>query len=820
MRKMSEEAFYESPRLKKAMERLSSFPLSFLCAGSGYGKSLLVRHFFQTSGTKSLYFLFSGSELSAQYERFLCLLDEKNLPLAQALRVVGFPGDEWSFLKAMKLVKKALKNEEFYLCLDDAQAVAENPAFASFLRYWEQEKIPGGHLFVLSRELPEVPLAHYQLKNEVGFLEGKTLALNEKETRDFLLFRGLSLSEELVRKIAEKSEGWIAAVELYVRAIKETGQLSPELGIQALFKEAFYGALKAEERLLLSRLAPFEEFTIPFAIEATGDAEIAPLLSQLAANNAFTAEERGFFRFHALFREFLLQECPDDEEEKRVYRRAGLYRLKKNDPAEPFLLEWFIKADAIEDLFERMNDPNAPRWELLSLADLRQALALLSKEAYRDYPYAYLHSLFLFFVWGGSEGFPYAKALYDEMEGYYGDGLHPQIAGELALLKRLFFPDSLEGDIDPLYAIARDLYPRSTILLRKEDPFTFGLPMLLESEYALPGHLEKDLLRLSENAYERVCPGFGHGSPELAQAEGALLRGDFAKLKSLIEQSQVEAKKEDQFSLLVSGDFVLMVHALFYGKKAEAKKRLEEMGELVSSTANRKDLRGISRSRLLEQYWLSSSFYGALTHEKEAIPSGVFLGQEKDFLLHDGLGVGKAFEAEARYAFGDYSGAYATSRALLEEKTITLLPRLRGLVIQGLTKERLEGKDEGWEEIKEALLLGEEDGLILPFALETDLVPFLERFAHLKGGNSSYRARLLHEALYHQSVTPSTKENAPLLSAREKQLLVYLEEGKSRQEIAGFLYVQENTIKSELASLYKKLGVHSRDEALSRSQKK
>ena len=305
MRKMSEEAFYESPRLKKAMERLSSFPLSFLCAGSGYGKSLLVRHFFQTSGTKSLYFLFSGSELSAQYERFLCLLDEKNLPLAQALRVVGFPGDEWSFLKAMKLVKKALKNEEFYLCLDDAQAVAENPAFASFLRYWEQEKIPGGHLFVLSRELPEVPLAHYQLKNEVGFLEGKTLALNEKETRDFLLFRGLSLSEELVRKIAEKSEGWIAAVELYVRAIKETGQLSPELGIQALFKEAFYGALKAEERLLLSRLAPFEEFTIPFAIEATGDAEIAPLLSQLAANNAFTAEERGFFRFHEFTQIFL-----------------------------------------------------------------------------------------------------------------------------------------------------------------------------------------------------------------------------------------------------------------------------------------------------------------------------------------------------------------------------------------------------------------------------------------------------------------------------------------------------------------------------------
>lgn len=813
MRKMSEEAFYESPRLKKAMERLSSFPLSFLCAGSGYGKSVLARHFFETSGKKNLYFPFTGSDLSAQYERFLLFLGERNLELAQALRLVGFPGDEWSFLKMMAFVKKALNNEEFFLCLDDAQRVIGQPAFASFLSFWEEEKIPGGHLFVISRELPPVPLAHWRLKNEVGILEGGNLALSENETRDFLLFRGLSLSEELVKKIAKESEGWIAAIELYARAIKETGQLTPSSGIHSLFKEAFYGALNPKERLLLSRLAPFEEFTAPFAIVAIGDEEIAGLLARLVSRNAFTSFEGGSYRFHVLFREFLFQECPDDEEEKRVYRRAGFYRLKKNDPAEPFLLEWFSKAGAIEDLFEWMNEMRQPCWEFLSSEDLRAALSLLPRDAYKSYPFAYLHSLFLFFVWGGKE-LPYARSLYDEMEGYYGDGKHPQIAGELALLKRLFFPDPFTGGVDPLYRIAHDLFPHSSILLRKEDPFTFGLPMLLESEYTTPGNLSEDLERLKENAYERVCPGFGHGSKELAQAERALLQGDFAEVESLIEESQSEAKKEEQTSILVSGLFTLMVRFLFYGKKQKAKAVLEEMRERVSLEAGRKDLREVSRSRLLEQYWLSSSYYGALTHEKEAIPSGVFLGEEKDYLLHDGLGVGKAFEAEARYAFADYAGAYAVSRALLEEKEITLLPRLRGLFIQGLAKEHLEGKDEGWERIKEALLFGEKDQLILPFALEKDLIPFLERFAHLKGGNSGYRARLLHEALYHQSVSPSFKESDPKLSAREKQLLFYLEEGKSRLEIARLLYVQENTIKSELSSLYQKLGVHSRQEAL------
>jgi hypothetical protein len=38
-----------------------------------------------------------------------------------------------------------------------------------------------------------------------------------------------------------------------------------------LFKEIFYSLLNENERLSLARLAPFESFTLPFAIEATGN---------------------------------------------------------------------------------------------------------------------------------------------------------------------------------------------------------------------------------------------------------------------------------------------------------------------------------------------------------------------------------------------------------------------------------------------------------------------------------------------------------------------------------------------------------------------
>jgi DNA-binding CsgD family transcriptional regulator len=815
MKKMSEEVFFESPRLKKAMDKLSSFPFAFLIAGAGYGKSLLARRYLENSGERGLYFSFTGSDLLSQYERFLWALEKEDSALADGLRLLGFPGGEWSFLQVVALLRKFLPKEPFTLCLDDVQCVAKDPAFVYALRAFEAEKLPSLRFLIVSRELPDVPLASWRLKNEVGYLDGKELALNEKESGDFLRLRGLDLSEELIKKIHEESEGWIAALELDARGLKETGALANDPGIESLFKEAFYGALKEKERLLLARLAPFEEFTLPFALIATGSAETGPLIQRLVSKNSFVSETDGFYRFHSLFREFLKKECPDDEEEKRVYRRAGFYLFEKNDPAEPFLIEWFVKAQAVEELFSRMNESAAHRWDFLSSQDLSDCLSSLPPDAYRLYPYAYLNCLFLFFVWGGRDTYPYARRLYEEMENDFGDGKHRRIAAELALLRWLFFRDPAGDTEDSLYQIGRDLYPQGTILLRKEDPFTYGLPMLLESEYFIAGNLSKDLARLSDNAYGRVCPGFGRGSEELAAAEVALLQGKMDLVPSLIEQAQSEAQKGAQSSILLSAGFALLLRWVYFGELKEARAILERMRKWVSLEAANRALRPVSRSRLFEQYWLISSIFGALSHDKSLIPSGVFRGREKDYLLADGLGVGKMVDALVMYAFGDYAGAEALASILARENNVALLPRIDGLLIQGLSEEHLEGAGAGWALIKEALLLGEKDQLILPFALSGELIPFLGRFAELKGGDSEYRTQLLHDACYHQSAFPSLAPSlVPTLSKREKQLLLYLDEGKSRSDIAQLLYVQENTIKSELSSLYKKLGVHSRHEAV------
>lgn len=65
---------------------------------------------------------------------------------------------------------------------------------------------------------------------------------------------------------------------------------------------------------------------------------------------------------------------------------------------------------------------------------------------------------------------------------------------------------------------------------------------------------------------------------------------------------------------------------------------------------------------------------------------------------------------------------------------------------------------------------------------------------------------------------PHEQRSAPALSRREREVLSALIVTGNRAELASMLFVSENTVKTHLRSLYQKLGVRSRSEALERAR--
>jgi DNA-binding NarL/FixJ family response regulator len=96
------------------------------------------------------------------------------------------------------------------------------------------------------------------------------------------------------------------------------------------------------------------------------------------------------------------------------------------------------------------------------------------------------------------------------------------------------------------------------------------------------------------------------------------------------------------------------------------------------------------------------------------------------------------------------------------------------------------------------------------------LVPeVLEGFVHERHIEAALSATV-DTVLAGQLCVPESMRGAlaqPVFSHREKQVLELLLEGRTNGEIAAELFLSESTVKSHLASSFRKLGVSSRAEA-------
>ena len=69
----------------------------------------------------------------------------------------------------------------------------------------------------------------------------------------------------------------------------------------------------------------------------------------------------------------------------------------------------------------------------------------------------------------------------------------------------------------------------------------------------------------------------------------------------------------------------------------------------------------------------------------------------------------------------------------------------------------------------------------------------------------------------HKPATCTTSETEPLLSDRQQEILRLIAEGFSNREIASKVYLSENTVKSHVQEIFRKLQVRNRVEAALRA---
>ena len=174
--------------------------------------------------------------------------------------------------------------------------------------------------------------------------------------------------------------------------------------------------------------------------------------------------------------------------------------------------------------------------------------------------------------------------------------------------------------------------------------------------------------------------------------------------------------------------------------------------------------------------------------------------------------------ARAWLAFGDHQEARRVLDAV--EETFDgepQLSRVAGLLADARLSYRTGDSARGRRSLERALQLARPEQVRLPFAMERSWIrPVLRRDAELARGYGDLLdpgpAAFSHDG--QQPAGAAAPRAVEKLSEREREVLTHLSELLSTAEIAAEMYLSVNTVKTHLRSIYRKLSVGHRSEAV------
>ena len=198
------------------------------------------------------------------------------------------------------------------------------------------------HLVVATRSDPPLPLARLRSRGQLSELRAAELRFTPAEAREFLnQVMGLELTAADVEALEDRTEGWIAGLQLAALSLRGIASRDEVTG----FIRAFTGSHRfvidyladevlarqpARVRDFLLRTAVLDRLTGPLCDAVTGGAGGARTLEDLERGNLFVVPldaERSWYRYHHLFadvlRARLLAEHP--EEVPDLHRRASAW---------------------------------------------------------------------------------------------------------------------------------------------------------------------------------------------------------------------------------------------------------------------------------------------------------------------------------------------------------------------------------------------------------------------------------------------------------------------------------------------------------------
>ena len=228
---------------------------------------------------------------------------------------------------------------------DDLESI-RNPVVMGLLNRGINSLPANASVVIGSRNLPDIGLPRLRALGRLIELDAAELRFTQDESGEFLRARrGFALGDEQVAQLQFKTEGWAAALWLASLALarrQDTGAFidsfsGTNAAVAAYLAEDVLDALPAEQQDFLLRCSVLKELSEPLCNAVCGCDNSLDRLRELDRLNIFLNpidETRSTFKFHSLFRDFLLNRLTrlPKEELAKLHRVAANAYLADGRP--------------------------------------------------------------------------------------------------------------------------------------------------------------------------------------------------------------------------------------------------------------------------------------------------------------------------------------------------------------------------------------------------------------------------------------------------------------------------------------------------------
>jgi LuxR family maltose regulon positive regulatory protein len=367
------------PRLIERLNEGLDGKLTLISAPAGCGKTTLVSQWLAAGSRPAAWLELSEGE--SDLARFLAYLVAAVQTVAPAIGAgvltllqSGQPPPPESIVTAL-LNDLTTIQDQFVLVLDDYHVIDAKPVDQA-LTYLVDHLPPQMHVVIAAREDPQLPLARLRARGHLTELRAADLRFTPSEAAAFLTqVMGLSLSAQDIARLADRTEGWIAGLQL--AALSLQGQQDVAGFIRAFAGDHRYIVDYLVEEVLERQPGPVRNFLVqtsildrlsgPLCDAVTGQHGGNERLLALERGNFFVVpldDKRHWYRYHHLFADVLsahlLAEQPDQLD--TLHRRAS---------------EWYEQhgsaADAIRHALEACDFERAAKLIELTIPSMRQS---------------------------------------------------------------------------------------------------------------------------------------------------------------------------------------------------------------------------------------------------------------------------------------------------------------------------------------------------------------------------------------------------------------------------------------------------------------